>query len=433
MKFSDYFDYHDPLVKLPKRHKWQLGDEWRHKEKSKMRLPKTLILALLATFAILAVAGINSAAAMELCSAEEEVCVEKNIYKEGTIIKAVKTEASFKSSSGTVTCTESSTEGETMAEAGAPLPTYFTEFAFSKCTLEKTSCTVAAVHLGYLALMERTAKEAGTLSIVDGGEGKPGVKIECGKTISCTLSAEEVVLDVGGGNPGSIKAKEEVLKKESGSACPAEVFWTATYSVQNPAPARLLAGTTKLCKMAPMGGMCPAMQGFTGAIESELTAGTAKFVSTGGPTGTVICEEAPLVGTNFAEGGQGRLTLMRFESAGACTSTLAESPAVSVTVENLPFTASAFIYRSPTRAILATAGTKVAILKFVLELGVPQTCRYRPSRNSWVAFAYIPMRVKSMWQWRPLGAQGAACPTLLTAEGESTIAQNGGANLWVTG
>jgi hypothetical protein len=396
-----------------------------------MRTIKMLVLGISVAAAALALLGTGSAFASELCKAAETPCAEANVIAEGTGITAKASKPVFTTSLGNVTCASSTSKVETSTEAGAPLPAYVTELSFSECTFGGSKCTVSTLHLPYYAMLDRTGTDIGTLTIRDSGEGKPSAKVECGGFIKCTVGTEEMVLDVKGGSPATIEAKEESLSTE-GALCPKTVSFTATYSVEAPAALHIQPDTTKLCKVAPNGaGECPAGEGFAGAIKTELLSPDAKFKSA---IGTVSCEETTLTGVNFVEAGTGSINGMTFETAGGvCNSTLANEPGVKVEITNLPLARSSFAFRSATRALLIAAGNNQPPLKFTIELPTAQTCRYRASRASWVVFAYNPMKIKSAWLGVALAGNGAACPVTVTLEAELNVkrsADNG--NLWVT-
>jgi len=269
-------------------------------------------------------------------------------------------------------------------------------------------------------------------SFSDGGEGTPAVAVKCSATISCTFNAPSMTLAFEGGKTASIKGTKVALKKESGTLCPTEASWTASYNM-TPEALHIEEVTTKLCTEPPDGeGKCPPGDGFNGSIEASLVTGkSAEFISTSGPTGTVSCDEAPLKGDNFIEAGTGKITLMKFESAGFCSSTLSGEPVVESLMQRLPFDQSSFSYRSPTRAILTAAGGPPR-LRLIVELPTAKECIYRAPRSSWVAFAYNPMKVKSEWNFTRELPSATICPALIKEKGEWTVTKAGGGDIWVT-
>jgi hypothetical protein len=289
-------------------------------------------------------------------------------------------------------------------------------------------------HLGYTAFMEAES-EKGTWEIVDDGEGAPAMTIECGETVNCTLDSEEVVLDIEGGAPAIVTAKEEIFEEEGGSACPAEAAWTAKYSVEVPQPARFSRRIGRLCKAAPTeAGTCPAGQAFNGSIEASLLTGVeAKFESTVNPFETVLCEEAPMQG-EFMENGKGKLTVMKFNTLlGDCNSVNVKGePTVKVQQQGLPLERSSFA-RTPTRQILI-GGARSSFLGLTFESVPVVECFYRPSRATWVIYANEPMRIESVWRGVRLTlVSDVGCPELLKLSGKWKVTKLGGGNLWVTG
>jgi hypothetical protein len=71
------------------------------------------------------------------------------------------------------------------------------------------------------------------LTVTSGGKGNPGALVECEELPTCTYGAASFVLDVIGGAPAEVLAKEEPL---SGGEfpCPPNSHWTASYSITNP-------------------------------------------------------------------------------------------------------------------------------------------------------------------------------------------------------
>jgi hypothetical protein len=108
---------------------------------------------------------------------------------------------------------------------------------FTECTTANgTACNVKAVNLNYSATATATGSGNGTLTIAQGtGPGAPGATVECGFLINCTFTSTDLILDVSGGGPAIIHAKEEPLAR-SGGFCPEVATWDATYQVTAPNP-----------------------------------------------------------------------------------------------------------------------------------------------------------------------------------------------------
>lgn len=395
---------------------------------------RSVVLAILA--AGLSAIGTSSAGAFELCSVAEEPCPAESALGEGTVIKAAAPEATLVTGSGTVTCKESALEATTTSDAGSPLPAYIETLSFSKCTLSKEECTVTAAHTPYYVQIEETGTETGTFTAAADGAGNPAVTVKCGGTIGCTFSAAKLGLSIAGGEPAFVKATSMAFSEKSGSPCPKEgsTTLTASYKVTAPAQDRLVPVTTKLCTSPPNGaGGCDVESRYNnGVVESELASGTkAEFISTTNTTKKIVCDEGPLSGENFANNGTGgKITVMKFESAGTCDSTFPGEPTVKVEAETPPFIQSSFSFKTASRAVLTVTGPS-PILKIVVEEALPVTCTYRSTRESWASFAYGPMKIKGNWQGaRTAGAE--PCPTFLKLKSESILTAPGGVNLWVT-
>ena len=205
-----------------------------------MRTFKLLGLAGIAAIAAMAFLGAGTASATKLCKTAAEAGACASSYASGTKISASSTEALLKTNLGTVICKKSAVSGKTTTAgggAGVPVAGTVETLTFSECKLGSTSCTATAVHLTYTASVAWTSGNNGTFTVGKGTGGAPGAHVVCGSLIDCTFTGEGIQLDVDGGAPALVLAKEEVLAKESGGFfCPSTSTWTATYSVSTPTP-----------------------------------------------------------------------------------------------------------------------------------------------------------------------------------------------------
>jgi hypothetical protein len=209
------------------------------KEKQ-VRTFKLLSLAGIAAIAAMAFLGAGTASATRLCKTAAGAGTCGSIYGAGTKISASSTEATLVTSLGTVVCKKSTVGGKTTTAgggAGVPVAGTVESLTFSECKLGSTSCTATAVHLNYTATVAWTSGNNGTFTVGKGTGGAPGAHVVCGSFIDCTFTGEGIQLDVDGGEPALVLAKEEVLAKEAGGFfCPSSSTWTATYTVTAPNP-----------------------------------------------------------------------------------------------------------------------------------------------------------------------------------------------------
>jgi hypothetical protein len=168
-----------------------------------------------------------------LCRAASP-CAPPEAYPAETAVKASLekgTEAVLKTNLVNVKCPTSTAEGKTTAESGEPLPGEVTALSFSGCKTEGgTTCTVTTQNLPYAASLKATGEGNGTLTVTN-----PSVKVVCGFVLSCAFGTEP--LEVKGGAPAKVIAKEVVPNSGGGSVCPETAKWSATYTVTAPEPA----------------------------------------------------------------------------------------------------------------------------------------------------------------------------------------------------
>jgi hypothetical protein len=195
-------------------------------------------LAGIAAIAAMAFLGAGTASATTLCNTAAGAGKCASPYPTGTKISASSSEAILKTNLGTVICKKATTTGKTTNAGGAGAVTGTVEgLTFTECKLGSTNCTVTSVHLNYTASVAWTSGNNGTFTVGKGTGGAPGAHVVCGALIDCTFTGEGIQLDVDGGAPALVLAKEEVLAKESGGFfCPSTSTWTATYTVSAPNP-----------------------------------------------------------------------------------------------------------------------------------------------------------------------------------------------------
>jgi hypothetical protein len=208
-----------------------------------MKHLKILGLAIVAALAVMALAGAASASASVLCSTNTNPCTGTK-YPSGTKISSslkTGTTATLTTSIGNVVCKKSTVGGVTTnAEAHGEI----SSFTFTECSLGSTPCEVKAVNLNYTAQGTATSGGNGILTVSEKLKNPPnpneppippGASVVCGSFINCTFTSSDIVLDVTGGAPATIIAKEEELAR-SGGICPSTSKWDAEYTVSAPNP-----------------------------------------------------------------------------------------------------------------------------------------------------------------------------------------------------
>jgi hypothetical protein len=210
-----------------------------------MRYLKILGLAAITALTLMAVVGANSASATELCTVNTSPCPAASKYNSGTVIEASSTNATFTTSLGNVVCTGSSIKGATTSSGGSKsyVEGKLESLTFSFCTLTTPfgatshTCMVTAIDLFYRSVTTKTTHPNGTLSLSFGVLGDPGIKVDCGASVlRCRLNSVNVTLDLNGGSPATVLAKEEPWNRTvyEGGLCPTSATWDATYTVTKP-------------------------------------------------------------------------------------------------------------------------------------------------------------------------------------------------------
>jgi hypothetical protein len=190
-----------------------------------------LSLAAVAAIAAMAFIGVGTASATTLCSVNTNPCPEGSRYTSVPVEAALEagTEAVL-TGPVPVKCTTSTVKGKSEGTSGNPLTGHITGLTFgptcSGCTEVEPLLPVG----GYTVHVSAGATQGnGTMTVL-------GAEVhlrKCPLGTSCLATAKEVVLDVTGGNPAKVVAKEEPItlscSLSSGS-------WTATYVVSTPKP-----------------------------------------------------------------------------------------------------------------------------------------------------------------------------------------------------
>jgi hypothetical protein len=231
-----------------------------------MKTLRLIATAAIAVSAVLGLLGASSALAAQttICKASEgSYCLTANRYPSGTALQAsaskVELGFNFFGIPGTMSCIESSLKGSTSAQAGEPLPVSLTTWSFGNCTTswnsENRSCTASAQYLPYAGSLAWTEGAKGSLTVANGGSGRPALNIACENLISCTYYLEpKVTFD--GSSTASLAIAEQTLTIKNGAfGCATSLtVKPATYSVSSPAPAYV----AKAEDPPPSGTLCKA-------------------------------------------------------------------------------------------------------------------------------------------------------------------------------
>ncbi|HEX7244062.1 MAG TPA: hypothetical protein VF245_00680 [Solirubrobacterales bacterium] len=208
-----------------------------------MRSIRNGALVGLVAFVVVGLLGATSASATTLCKAKEEVCSAGNRYPSGTVVKT-SGKSSIVTSLGTITCTESSSKGESNEESSGSstvaLPILDFIFTFSGCKLAKTSCTVIP-SLPWLLYWLRLGSFPFFHVYIEKdpfAAGGPSLDVVCGSLINCKYNLEGTLLEGEGGAPANLTANEKTVLTEEGekSICPDTSKWVAKYEITEPNP-----------------------------------------------------------------------------------------------------------------------------------------------------------------------------------------------------
>jgi uncharacterized OsmC-like protein len=273
-------------------------------------------LGLLAVTAIslfvLPAAASAATTATTLCKVSQASCETANRLPAGTAIEAsLKTGTLFKASLGFVTaeCSGSTITGKTTAEYGIPLPLEVTAVSLSGCK----GCTSPSVkNLPYSGTAEQTSGTEARVGLKSSGKGEPRITFTgCPLSQTCIYGAGELALNLTGGNPGALAAKETAMEKKEGSnsLCGATAKVNATYELTSPNPvyASRVPLETALCKESV--NPCPAASAYGKgtALEASLQ-GELKFEF--GGFFTMTCTGAEISGETT--GGPGATVPVQF-------------------------------------------------------------------------------------------------------------------------
>lgn len=201
-----------------------------------MKHLKMLGLALFAAAALTALLGAGTASATELCSTNTSPCTG-TMYGPGTALKAeLSGTAILETTGGTALdeCTGGGVEG-TITNTGGVSETVKASIPAAGLTWTGCNRTTTTTEGGELEIHTDNAEADGngTLTV-------KGFTVQIATILgTCTYGfSSATASDLGtlkGGSEPTIKIST-IVPRKTGSACPAEARWTATYNVVKPTP-----------------------------------------------------------------------------------------------------------------------------------------------------------------------------------------------------
>jgi type 1 fimbria pilin len=209
-----------------------------------MKYVKMLILAAVATAALMAFVGASSASATVLCKAEPTsagtICPSGSAYGAGTRnhevnVGVVKLDTGFK----TIECKKSTIEGEIESEGSA---TETPKGPVRALTFEECNCEVKVLKNGTQEFHWITETKNGTLTS-NGTEVTANCSTIFGNVHCIYVTNNGDTGEVTGGNPAITHVNESIERKTTNSLCDEESKWTGTYEVTSPKPLWFAAHT----------------------------------------------------------------------------------------------------------------------------------------------------------------------------------------------
>jgi hypothetical protein len=235
-----------------------------HRLASRGRWLGLLALTAISPFVLPAAASATTTAST-LCKVSQASCESANRLPAGTVIEgSLKPSTVFKVNMGFVTaeCSGSTMTGKTTAAYGIPQPLEVTAVSLSGCK----GCTSPTVkNLPYSGTAEQTSGTEARVGLKSSGKGEPRLTFTgCPLSQSCTYGVSELELNLTGGNPGALAAKEAAMEKKEGSTslCSATAKVNATFELSSPNPvyASRVPLETALCKESV--NPCPAASAY---------------------------------------------------------------------------------------------------------------------------------------------------------------------------
>jgi|GEM_PF-1912230 len=197
-----------------------------------MTRTRAACIALLAAIGLMALAGAGSASATTLCKENKETCPEIQRYPTGSVFRlALKEGTAVKFASTLPVECEASAVVDVLLEGTNPLYDEVSSWTASKCSSSGSECTVTANTTPWTSEIEYSLNP--TIVLRQKIEGKkPEFEEKC-SAATCRYSAEEIALNLKGGQPAEVIANEEPLTRQFGGfLCGATAKLTGTYVVR---------------------------------------------------------------------------------------------------------------------------------------------------------------------------------------------------------
>lgn len=182
-----------------------------------MKSVKLAILAAIAAFAVTAFMAPGSASALTLCGENKTPCPQAQIYPKDTVYKAEVDEQGVQFSGAIISvhCPKAKASVKFSEQSGNPMLGSLTSLTFENCEGCKKVTAQSVPYTSYLFL---GAELETLLSIENGGGGVPRLQFtECPGGVECTFSIDKTELDVTGGKPAAVEAKEDAAVLIAGS------------------------------------------------------------------------------------------------------------------------------------------------------------------------------------------------------------------------
>lgn len=191
---------------------------------------------------------------------------------------------------------------------------------------------------------------------------------------------------------------------------------------------------TVLCKASPESeaGMlvCPSGERYTGEVTGVLTPeSTATFESTAGVEGTIKCTNAELAG-EFEEDGTSSpergITKFHFGTElSPCSSTLPGEPKPVLSLYDLPYGASKFVYLSALapEGAFVLAKEKGGVVGMAISGGM--SCHYQPTFLGGQIVNGVPTRMIMEGNWKLAEGLEEECPGVLRQSSDMTVSRGG--------
>jgi len=170
-----------------------------------------------------------------LCTQPELLCEESdwagNFEEHQAAITLLATNPELKTSSGTIICKKSSLLISLLNLLLSSIISHVLDFLNNECNLGKTKCEATTEELGALLFKHgsKSLEASVEAALLEGRDTL--MRMHCGNLINCIYSfVGPIFTMISPSGVLILTAKEAALTKTSGSLCPNESKWTATYT-----------------------------------------------------------------------------------------------------------------------------------------------------------------------------------------------------------